>query len=87
MSIPKQIGFYGKPSPRVLIFVLNASNRLGRSGMPRVFARASWHASYCAGSSGDLFSALRLGGADGFYKLHRALDSAVAGISVLFAIQ
>jgi hypothetical protein len=40
-----------------------------------------------AGSSGELWHALRLGRADCFYKLHRALDGAGVCISVLFAIQ
>jgi hypothetical protein len=40
-----------------------------------------------AGSSGELRNALRLKRADYFYKLHRALDGAGAGISVLFAIK
>jgi hypothetical protein len=40
-----------------------------------------------AGSSGDLRNTLRLGRADCFYKLHRALDGAGVCISVVFAIQ
>jgi hypothetical protein len=40
-----------------------------------------------AGSSGELRNALRLGGADFFYKLHRASDGAEARLSVVFAIQ
>ena len=40
-----------------------------------------------AGSSGDLRNTLRLGRADCFYKLHRALDGAGVCISVVFAIK
>ena len=40
-----------------------------------------------AGSSGVLRNTLRLGRADCFYKLHRALDGAGVCISVVFAIR
>jgi hypothetical protein len=40
-----------------------------------------------AGSSRDLRNTLRLGRADCFYKLHRALDGAGVCISVVFAIK
>jgi hypothetical protein len=40
-----------------------------------------------AGSSGELWHALRLGRADCFYKLHRALDGAGERRSGVFAIR